>query len=243
MVCEEDIIELYSHIPLIPKDVVELNYIEYYKDLIEFNLNSKKYQQAYISCHLIFMYVLYCYILRIRNFNPKTFLYSLFWIKDDDKKDWDTSDSPFIFSTMREREILKFLKLIKIDDSKIGNYKKIVDFRNDLLHANGLLMYSDEQTFKSELNKILNCLNEINIRLIDNTTDIYLKFMKNSFNHLQREYEDVESQVEQVLIKINSLNLIDMKELASMSDKAFGELKRNKDFNEILNYIKNKYSD
>jgi hypothetical protein len=42
--------------------------------------------------------------------------------------------SPFVFSTVNERSILRFLKLIACDNGKIGTYAKLVDDRNDTAH-------------------------------------------------------------------------------------------------------------
>lgn len=45
--------------------------------------------------------------------------------------------SPFAFSVAPERTMLRFLKLIACDNSKIGTYAKLVDDRNDSAHPNG----------------------------------------------------------------------------------------------------------
>ncbi|PIW39360.1 MAG: hypothetical protein COW23_01775, partial [Hydrogenophilales bacterium CG15_BIG_FIL_POST_REV_8_21_14_020_62_31] len=52
--------------------------------------------------------------------------------------------SPFVFSTVNERSILRFLKLIACDNGKIGTDAKLVDDRNESAHPNGNIFYSTE---------------------------------------------------------------------------------------------------
>jgi hypothetical protein len=52
--------------------------------------------------------------------------------------------SPFVFSTVNERSILRFLKLIACDNSKIGTYAKLVDDRNETAHPNGNIFFSEQ---------------------------------------------------------------------------------------------------
>ena len=50
--------------------------------------------------------------------------------------------SPFVFSTVNERSILRFLKLIACDNGKIGTYAKRVDDRNESAHPKGNIFFS-----------------------------------------------------------------------------------------------------
>jgi hypothetical protein len=53
--------------------------------------------------------------------------------KDIEKSLLDAT-SPFVFSTVNERSMLRFLKLIACDNGKIGTYAKLVDDRNESAH-------------------------------------------------------------------------------------------------------------
>ena len=50
--------------------------------------------------------------------------------------------SPFVFSAVNERSILRFLKLIACDNGKIGTYAKRVDDRNESAHPKGNIFFS-----------------------------------------------------------------------------------------------------
>jgi hypothetical protein len=52
--------------------------------------------------------------------------------------------SPFVFSTVNARNILRLLKLIACDNGKIGTYAKLVDDRNDSAHPNGNIFFSTQ---------------------------------------------------------------------------------------------------
>ncbi|MFC2068419.1 hypothetical protein ACFLTP_05380 [Chloroflexota bacterium] len=69
--------------------------------------------------------------------------------------------SPFVFSTVNERSILRLLKLITCDNSKIGTYTKLVDDRNETAHSNGNIFYSTEIALDAKIIKILRVVNEI----------------------------------------------------------------------------------
>jgi hypothetical protein len=52
--------------------------------------------------------------------------------------------SPFVSSTVNERTMLHFLKLIACDNGKIGTYAKLVDDRNETAHPNGNIFFSEQ---------------------------------------------------------------------------------------------------
>ncbi len=62
----------------------------------------------------------------------------------DIEKSFLEATSPFVFSTVNERSILRFLKLIACDNGKIGTYAKLVDDRNETAHPNGNIFFSTE---------------------------------------------------------------------------------------------------
>jgi hypothetical protein len=59
--------------------------------------------------------------------------------------------SPFTFSSIPERTIFDFFKLTNLTDSCIGNYKKIVDLRNDCAHSNGNIFFNGQEALDDQL--------------------------------------------------------------------------------------------
>ena len=69
--------------------------------------------------------------------------------------------SPFVFSSVNERTILRFLKLIACDNGKIDTYTKLVDDRNDTAHPNGNIFFSTQVALGSKTTEILRIVDEI----------------------------------------------------------------------------------
>ncbi len=82
-----------------------------------------------------------------------------------------------VFSTVNERSILRFLKLIQCDNSKIGTYAKLVDDRNESAHPNGNIFFSTEAAFAIELREVLRVVDEIQSHAKDVVTSYYRDFL------------------------------------------------------------------
>ena len=57
--------------------------------------------------------------------------------------------------------MLRFLKLIACDNSKIGAYAKLVDDRNESAHPNGNIFFSTQAALDIKITKILRVVDEI----------------------------------------------------------------------------------
>jgi hypothetical protein len=90
------------------------------------------------------MSFVYFNIWQIRQTEPKHFAMGLIGFGKAVEKNLLEATSPFVFSTVNERSILRFLKLIDCDNGKIGTYAKLVDDRNESAHPNGNIFYSTE---------------------------------------------------------------------------------------------------
>ena len=62
---------------------------------------------------------------------------------------------------MNERTILRFLKLIACDNTKIGTYAKLVDDRNETAHPNGNIFFSTQAALDTKITEILRVVEEI----------------------------------------------------------------------------------
>ena len=147
--------ELADYLPLsfmsrrdgIPWDKTpkEQEYIEFLWDAFETNHTHGKYQFAFLAYHMLTMSFVYFNIWQIKQTTPKDFAMGLIGFGKDIEKSLLDATSPSVFSTVNERSILRFLKLIACDNgSKIGIYAKLVDDRNEFAHPNGNIFYSIE---------------------------------------------------------------------------------------------------
>jgi hypothetical protein len=111
--------------------------------------------------------------------------------------------SPFVFSTVNERSILRFLKLIGCDNGKIGTYAKLVDDRNDTAHPNGNIFYSEASALERKISEILRIVEEIQNHSRQVIEHCYHDFLLQNHNAEEREYPDAADQIREILIHKN----------------------------------------
>jgi len=150
----EEAAELADYLPLavmsrrdsIPWDKTpkEQEYIQFLWAAFETNHTHGKYQFAFLAYHMLTMSFVYFNIWQIKQTTPKDFAMGLIGFGKDIEKSLLDATSPFVFGTVNERSILRFLKLIGCDNAKIGTYVKLVDDRNESAHPNGYIFYSTE---------------------------------------------------------------------------------------------------
>src|SRR6266849_6276374 len=127
----EEAAELGNYLPLSFKSQKEQEYIEFLWDAFETNYTHGKYQFAFLAYHMLTMSFVYFNIWQIKQTEPKDFAMGLIGFGKDVEKSLLDATSPFVFSTVNERSIVRFLKLIACDNGMIGTYAKLVDDRND----------------------------------------------------------------------------------------------------------------
>ena len=108
--------------------------------------------------------------------------------------------SPFVFSTVNERTILRLLKLIACDNGKIGTYAKLVDDRNDTAHPNGNIFFSTQPALDAKIAEILRAVDEIQTHSRPVIERCYQEFLVCSADVEEREYLDPAEQIREVLI-------------------------------------------
>jgi hypothetical protein len=121
--------ELANYLPLFFKTPKEQEYIDFLWDAFDTNYANGKYQFAFLAYHMLTMSFVYFNIWQIRQTEPKDFPMGLIGFGKDVEKSLLEANSPFVFSTVNGRSILRFLKLIACDNAKIGTYAKLVDDR------------------------------------------------------------------------------------------------------------------
>ncbi len=243
MALAEDILQ---YLPNSYKTRDEQEYINFLWDSFEVNYENKKYQFAFMAYHLIFMTYAYFQIWKIYNGNIEDFKKSCLGF---DKLDTligelelrnvkNLAESkplevlyPFSFSEINERTVMIFFKLIGCDKSKIGRYKKIVDERNEIAHANGKLIFVDVDSLDNKINEIITLVEEIQKHSIVVLDVCIRQFLMDSSDPDDREFYDPEDQIREILINSNYLSPKDIEHLlkfdidALVSLSNFGEMK------------------
>lgn len=206
----EEAAELGSYLPLSFKSPKEQEYIEFLWDAYETNYTHGKYQFAFLAYHMLTMSFVYFNIWQIRQTEPKDFAMGLIGFGKEVEKSLLEATSPFVFSTVNERSILRFLKLIDCDNGKIGTYAKLVDDRNDTAHPNGNIFFSTQAALDAKITEILRVVDEIQSHSKPVIEHCYREFLVQNHDPDEREYPDAADQIREVLIHGNYLSQKDI---------------------------------
>lgn len=215
----EESAELANYLPLSFKSPKEQEYIAFLWDAFETNYTHGKYQFAFLAYHMLTMSCVYFNIWQIKQTRPGDFEKGLIGFGKDVEKGLLAATSPFAFSVVPERTMLRFLKLIACDNGKIGTYAKLVDDRNDSAHSNGNIFYSTEAALDVKITEILRVVAEIQTHSKPVIERCYREFLISSCDPEEREYPDPADQIREVLIHGNYLSRKDI-ELCTTFDCA-----------------------
>jgi hypothetical protein len=206
----EESIELGNYLPLSFKTPKEQEYIAFLWDAFDNNYNKGNYQFAFLAYHMMTMSFVYFNIWQIRQARKGDFEKALIGFGKDVEKSLLGATSPFVFSTVNERSILRLLKLINCDNSKIGTYAKLVDDRNETAHSNGNIFFSTQAALDTKITEILRVVDEIQTYSKPIIEDTYREFLLQSNDPEEREYSDTIDQIREVLIHENYLSQKDI---------------------------------
>lgn len=199
----EEAAELADYLPLSFKTQKEQEYIEFLWDAFETNYTHGKYQFAFLAYHMLTMSFVYFNIWQIRQARAEDFGKGLIGFGKDIEKSMLDATSPFVFSTVNERTILRLLKLIACDNSKIGSYVKLVDDRNETAHPNGNIFFSTQAALDIKIREILRVVGEIQTHSKTVIEQVYRDFLLENHDPEDREYPDASDQIREVLIHNN----------------------------------------
>ena len=207
----EEAAELGNYLPLSFTSPKEQEYVAFLWDAFETNYTHGKYQFAFLAYHMLTMSFVYFNIWQIKKTEPKNFEMSLIGFGKDVEKNLIAATSPFVFSMVNERTILRFLKLISCDNDKIGTYTRLVDERNKTAHSNGNIFFSTQAALDTKITEILCVVEEIQTHSKPVIERCYRKFLLRSHDHEEREYPDATDQIREVLIHENYMSQMDIK--------------------------------
>ena len=147
----EEAAELSHYLPIYFTSPKEQEYVAFLWDAFETNYTCGLYQFAFLAYHMLTMSFVYFNIWQIKKTEPKNFEMSLIGFNKDVEKNLIAATSPFVFSMVNERTILRILKLIACDNGKIGTYTRLVDERNQTTHANGQILFSTQAALDTKI--------------------------------------------------------------------------------------------
>lgn len=197
----EEATRLETYLPLSYRTPKERDYIHFLWEAFDTNVEHGKYQFAFLAYHMLVMSFVYFNIWQIRLIRPGPFETAMVGFSKDVEKSLMSASSPFVFSAINERSVLRFLKLIQCDNAKIGTYAKLVDERNDTAHANGNIFFNSEDELARKVRDVLRTVEEIQSHSAPAIGEGYQSFLVASQDPEVREYTDDDQQIEEVLVK------------------------------------------
>ena len=205
-----DALDLADFLPISFKTPSEQEYISFLWEAFEENHGGGKYQFAFLAYHMLMMSFVYFKIWQVRQTLPEDFAKSLIGFGREVETDLVNATSPFALSTVNERTVLRFLKLIDCDNSQIGVYAKLVNNRNDAAHANGNVFFSTQHEVDEQTRTALRAVEEIQTHSNSIIQRCYRKFLIDSHNPEAREYLLAEDQIREVLVHGNYMSRKDI---------------------------------
>lgn len=199
----EEAAELGNYLPLSFGSPKEEEYIRFLWDAFETNYTYGKYQFAFLAYHMLTMSFVYFNIWQIKQTKPNEFAMGLIGFNKEIEKTLLESASPFVFAAVQERSILRLLKLIACDNSKIGVYAKLVDDRNEVAHPNGNIFYSTQAALDAKVSEVLRAVAQIEEHSRPVIEHCYREFLLHNHEPEEREYVDDADQIREVLIHAN----------------------------------------
>lgn len=205
----EEAAELGNYLPFSFKSPKEQEYIAFLWEAFETNYIHGKYQFAFLAYHMLTMSCVYFNIWQIKQTRPSDFEKGLIGFARDETALLEAT-SPFVFSAVNERTILRFLKLIACDNGKIGTYAKLVDDRNESAHPNGNIFYSTQAALDAKITEILRVVDEIQTHSRPVIEHCYREFLLQNHDPEEREYPEAADQIREVLIHGNYMSRRDI---------------------------------
>ncbi len=206
----EEAAELSNYLPLSYKSPKEQEYIAFLWDAFETNYTHGKFQFAFLAYHMLTMSFVYFNIWQIKQNRLEDFEKGLIGFGREIEKTLMGASSPFVFSSVNERSILRLLKLIACDNGKIGTYAKLVDDRNDTAHPNGQILYSTQTALDNKITEVLRIVAEIQNHSAAIIECCFREFLFHNHDPETREYADAADQIREVLIHANYLSQKDV---------------------------------
>ena len=205
----DEALDLFDYLPVSYRTSDEDDYISFLWETYEVNYSSGRYQFALLAYHMLMMSFVYFNIWQIKQTRPDDFEKGLIGFAKEESVLRNAS-SPFSFSAVSERTVLRFLKLIACDNSKIGVYKKLVDARNNIAHPNGNIFFRTQDEIDSQIRQVLRAVEEIQTHSQPIINCCYQKFLLDSHSPEEREYLVAEDQIREILIHGNYMSQKDI---------------------------------
>lgn len=233
--------EILNYLPTRFKHIGEQEYIEFLWDTFDSNYQNEKYQFSFIAYHMLFMSFVYFNIWQIKTVRNEDFEK----IRLGFNADFENAPSPFTFSKEGESKVFDLLKYVCSSHSDvkalIGKYKRLVRERNDIAHANGNIAFRTESYLESKINDIVRYTEEIQSYSKPIIEECFETFLIDSQNEEERQYIDINEQINEVLIHEHYLSLKDIEFCLNYDITQLSEQPNYAEIEKIFEHLETEY--
>lgn len=239
----EDAYQILDYLPVSYKSQKEQEYIGFLWDSFESNYQNEKFQFAFLAYHMLYMSFAYFNVWQIRNNYQEDFNKALIGFGKELEKELFAATSPFTFSSLNEKSIFRFFKLLGCGNDKIGNYAKIVDYRNDIAHSNGNIFYHAQQAIDEKIEEILQQVEQIQENSKAAILRCFEGFLVESGNPEEREYIDDGDQIREGLIHKNYLSKKDIEYCLQFDIDSLSAASHFKELKSLFRFFVHEYTE
>lgn len=244
--------ELCDFLPREYKDENEKKYIDALILATRTSYENGLYQFAYIQYHMLFMTAVYYAILKVSFFQHEELENALFYMLKDRYNEFrsesNTKNRKLYFGSfaiINESDVFMLLRLVGLNDSLLGELKKLVRHRNNYAHANGQLQLTSDELFMKEIKNYNSKIHEVVGLLKSNIEEFYKKTISdpNFYDKDLRAYLDTDEQIIEEFIREYSLSKEELNWLRKIPllefDSCKGKTAIKKLHRSLINYYKN----
>ena len=233
--------EILNYLPARFKNRNEQEYIDFLWDSYESNYQNEKYQFSFIAYHMLFMSFVYFNIWQIKTIRNEDFEKIKLGFSDDFGK----ATNPFMFSTEGESRVFDLLKYLCASHtdvkSLIGQYKRLVRERNDVAHANGNIPFRTASYLETRINDIIRYAGEIQNYSKPIIEECFENFLIESQDEEERQYFDINEQINEVLIHEHYLSQKDIEFCLNFDITKLTEQPNYEEIEKIFEHLKTEY--
>ncbi|MBV6452085.1 MAG: hypothetical protein MHPDNHAH_02836 [Anaerolineales bacterium] len=202
----EDAQRIFDYLPISFRNETEQEYVNFLWETFVANYESEKYHFAFLAYHMLFMSFVYFEIWQIKVNSANDFEKAMVGFNKEMENELMIASTPFMLWRVNETSVFRFLKLIGMSNSTIGQCAKLVRERNDAAHSNGNIYFRDQKTIDQKIDEILNSMDVIQLHSEKVIGAFYENFLVVSADPDAREFISTDDQIREVLVYGNYLS-------------------------------------
>ena len=230
----EDAQRIIEYLPISFRNVSEQEYINFLWETFVTNYQAEKYPFAFLAYHMLFMSFVYFEIWQIKANHSDDFQKAMIGFNKDMENELMQASTPFTLWQVSESSVFRFLKLIGMSNTDIGQCTKIVKERNDAAHSNGNIFFRNQLELDDKIEEILKCVDIIQGHSSMILESCYERFLVEGADKVHREFGDDEDQIREILVYGNYLSPRDIEILKCCP---LDNLANNVDFENIMDLV------